>query len=219
MDKSLMKEEKEEKPTKEPPSTGRCNFSRNGMKTKNSSNVAATAPLRLFSLNNLSNFEEEISTTSSSNKSLEPSRPDKLGATQTPSSRSPAPTTASTPRRPPPPRLLVPNDSLFTASYLLIADSSSTNDERYFKASSQLPTPVSAADCTRMWIPAAKLATEHSIDEILQSLAGDAQPETWRTHKASLQDFVRLPNQGISFHCTSDAALYLLGGLNLIIVG
>ncbi|KAI9914551.1 hypothetical protein PsorP6_007458 [Peronosclerospora sorghi] len=34
-----------------------------------------------------------------------------------------------------------------------------------------------------MWITAAQLATEHSTDEILQSLAGDAQPETWRTHK------------------------------------
>ncbi|KAI9917441.1 hypothetical protein PsorP6_012983 [Peronosclerospora sorghi] len=109
-----------------------------------------------------------------------PPSPDKPVATPTPPPHEPATTVAPTPRRPPPPRRFVPNDSLFTASCLLISDSSSSNDERYFKASSQLPTPVSAADSTRMWIPAPQLATEHSIDEILKSLAGDAQPETWR---------------------------------------
>ncbi|KAI9914643.1 hypothetical protein PsorP6_007470 [Peronosclerospora sorghi] len=133
-------------------------------------------------------------------------------ATRTPPSRAQEPTTVSAPRRPPPPRCFVPNDSLFAASCFLIADSSSNNDERYFKARSQLPTPVSPRT-----VPVSPLATEHSTDEILQSLAGDAQPETWRTHKASLKDFSRVPNQGISFLCTSDAALYSLGGLKLTI--
>ncbi|CAH0475296.1 unnamed protein product [Peronospora belbahrii] len=73
------------------------------------------------------------------------------------------------PRHSPPPRRFVPDDSLFTASYLLIGDDSSTDDDRSFKASTQLPTPVEAVQCTRMWIPAARLSSEHSTDEILQS--------------------------------------------------
>ncbi|CAH0474772.1 unnamed protein product [Peronospora belbahrii] len=75
------------------------------------------------------------------------------------------------PRHSFPPRRFVPDDSLFTASYSLIGDDSSTDDDRYFKASTQLLTPVEAVQCTRMWIAAARLSFEHSTDEILQSLA------------------------------------------------
>ena len=132
------------------------------------------------------------------------------------SSDSPA---AQAPRRLTPHRRFVPNDSHFTASYSLIGDDSSTDNDRYFKASSQLPTPVEAGQCTRMWITAACLAAEHSTDEILQSLAGDSQPANWQVYRASLRDFVRIPHQGISFLCTSDAALNSLGGLALQVCG
>ncbi|POM73523.1 Hypothetical protein PHPALM_9621 [Phytophthora palmivora] len=101
----------------------------------------------------------------------------------------------------------------------MIDDVSTTDDDRYFKASSQLPTPVAIDDCVRMWIPAARVTADHNTDEILRSLADGSQPETWKTHRASLRDFVRIPNQGISFLCTSDAALHSLGGIQLTICG
>ncbi|POM67869.1 Hypothetical protein PHPALM_16048 [Phytophthora palmivora] len=126
--------------------------------------------------------------------------------------------TAAKPRRAVP-RRFVPDDSLFSASYDILDDIASTDDDRFFKASSSLPTPVSADDCARMWIPAATVATERNLDEILGSLANGSQPETWKTHRASLRDFVRIPNHGIGFMCTSEAALHSLGGIQLTICG
>ena len=126
---------------------------------------------------------------------------------------------APVPRRPTPSRRFVPDDSFFTASYSLIGDDLSTDDDRYFKASTQLPTPVEALQCTRMWIPAARLSAEHSTDEILQSLAGDSQPAISQVLWDSLRKFVRIPHQKISFLCPSDAALHSLGGLALQVCG
>ncbi|KAI9913961.1 hypothetical protein PsorP6_006404 [Peronosclerospora sorghi] len=121
-------------------------------------------------------------------------------ASQTPAPRTPASSSTSTTCTP---RLFVPNDNLLTASYLLIGDAGSTDDERYFKGRSP------HVDRYPNVVP----------DEILQSFAGDSKPETWRTNKASLQNFERIRNQGISFLCTPDAALYSLGGLQLTLRG
>ena len=82
-----------------------------------------------------------------------------------------------------------------------------------------MPTPVKAVQCTLMWISAARLSAEHSTDDILQSQEGDSQPAIWQDHWASLREFVRIPHQGISFLCTSDAALHSLGGLTLQVCG
>ena len=123
----------------------------------------------------------------------------------TPLPRSLGRPVAQAPRHSTPSRRFVPDDSSFTASYTLIGDDASTDASHFFKASTQLPTPVEAVQCTRMWIPASRLSAEHSTDEILQSLAGDSQPAICQAHRVYLRDFVRIPHQGISFLCTSDA--------------
>uniref|UniRef100_A0AAV1UWW9 Uncharacterized protein n=1 Tax=Peronospora matthiolae TaxID=2874970 RepID=A0AAV1UWW9_9STRA len=137
----------------------------------------------------------------------------------TPPPRSSGRPAVSGPRRPTPPHRFVPDDSLFTASYSLIIDNSSTDDDRFFKARTQLPTLVKVVQCTRMWISAARLSAENITDKILQSLAGDSQPAIWQAHRASLRIFVRIPYQGISFLCTSNAALHSLVGMALQVCG
>ncbi|KAI9912448.1 hypothetical protein PsorP6_006248 [Peronosclerospora sorghi] len=114
----------------------------------------------------------------------------------------------------PPPRL-VPDDSLFQASLLRLHDSHSSDVDRRFAALASLPTPVAPELCKRMWIPASRLTAEHNIQEILESLATDNQPDVWKTSRSHLRDFTRIPNQGISFVCTSDDALRRLGGVQL----
>ncbi|GMF65549.1 unnamed protein product [Phytophthora lilii] len=122
-----------------------------------------------------------------------------------------------TTRGPPPPPRSVPDDSLFRASLQRLNDDQATDVDHRFAALAPLPTPVAPELCTRMWIPAGKLTTEHNVSEIMASLDSDSQPELWREAKPHLRDFMRIPYQGISFVCTSDHALQRLGGAQLTI--
>ncbi|RLN96799.1 hypothetical protein BBJ28_00020080 [Nothophytophthora sp. Chile5] len=88
-----------------------------------------------------------------------------------------------------------------------------------FAALASLPTPVSTEECFRMWIPGGQLTADHNIDEILRSLASDPQPEVWKQAQPHLRDFIRAPNQGISFMCTSQSTCHALGDVQLKICG
>ncbi|KAI9921632.1 hypothetical protein PsorP6_001420 [Peronosclerospora sorghi] len=118
-------------------------------------------------------------------------------------------------QRPKPPPRLVPDDSLFQASLQRIHDCHSADMDRLFAALASLPTPVAPGLCKRMWIPASRLTAERNIQEILESLATDNQPDVWKQSRSHLRDFTRIPNQGIAFVCTSDDALRRLGGFQL----
>jgi len=131
----------------------------------------------------------------------------------TPATPMPAASTRGGSRRPAP--RWVPDDSQFETSLDRLDDATSSATDRRFAALAPLPTPVAAKNCTQMWIPAARLSTDHSIDEILSSLAADSQPAVWRDCLVHLRDFNRVPRRGISFVCTSDDALTRLGNLQL----
>ncbi|EGZ04868.1 hypothetical protein PHYSODRAFT_342942 [Phytophthora sojae] len=70
-----------------------------------------------------------------------------------------------------------------------------------------------------MWIPAGRVAAEHTLREVLASLDSDSQPQVWRDAKPHLRDFNTSPRNGISFVCTSDQVLQRLGGVELTICG
>ncbi|KAF4135668.1 hypothetical protein GN958_ATG15140 [Phytophthora infestans] len=119
--------------------------------------------------------------------------------------------------RPPAPNRSVPDDNAFEESIARCNDPNASEEERCQKALATLPTEVDAKNCTRMWIPAARLTAERNIDELCVSLKADYQPEIWRKylHQGCVRDFVRIPHQGIGFVCTSEEALRCLGGVTL----
>ncbi|KAI9913064.1 hypothetical protein PsorP6_006601 [Peronosclerospora sorghi] len=125
----------------------------------------------------------------------------------------PGPSTSRSAPKPPP--RSVPDDSLFQESLQRLHDSRSSEMDRRFAALASLPAPVAPDMCKRMWIPASRLTAEHNIHEILESLASENQPDVWRQSRSHLCDFTRIPNQGISFVCTSEDALRRLGGVQL----
>ncbi|KAL7683492.1 hypothetical protein Plhal304r1_c041g0119501 [Plasmopara halstedii] len=121
------------------------------------------------------------------------------------------------PSRPPAPHRSVPDDNAFEESIARFNDPTASEEERCQKALAPLPPPVDAKNCTRMWIPAARLTAERNIDELCVSLKADYQPKLWRKylHLGCVRDFVRVPHQGIGFVCTSEEALRCLGGVTL----
>lgn len=116
------------------------------------------------------------------------------------------------------PRRFIPDDSAFERSVQLMENDEGDYAALRLAALSQLPTPVAAEQCFRMWISAPTVADSHNIDEILQSLAGN-QPQAWKEARVEVRDFVRIPKHGISFVCTSQAVCHQIGGLTLTICG
>ncbi|KAL7690041.1 hypothetical protein Plhal304r1_c013g0048681 [Plasmopara halstedii] len=70
-----------------------------------------------------------------------------------------------------------------------------------------------------MWIPAARLTTEHRQDAILSSLASVSQPAVWRECLVHHHNFQAYARRVISSVCTSDDALKRPGNLRLTVCG
>ncbi|KAL7694567.1 hypothetical protein Plhal304r1_c001g0001601 [Plasmopara halstedii] len=70
-----------------------------------------------------------------------------------------------------------------------------------------------------MWIPAARLTTEHRQDAILSSLDSVSQPAVWRECLVHLRDSQAYARRGISLVLTSNNALTRLGNLQLTVCG
>lgn len=121
--------------------------------------------------------------------------------------------------RRPGPRRATPDDRFFAASAALIEDDGTDRHALRFAALATVPTPVADQDRFRMWIPAPALSGEKNIDEILQSLASDSQPDVWTAARPLLRDFVRIPHKGVGFVCTSEATCHQLGGVPLKVCG
>uniref|UniRef100_A0AAV1V2N2 Uncharacterized protein n=1 Tax=Peronospora matthiolae TaxID=2874970 RepID=A0AAV1V2N2_9STRA len=107
-----------------------------------------------------------------------------------------------TPRRTEFPRQ-VPADSLLETSESELA--LSNLDALRLNALKLAPTPTSAAELHRMWIPCPHAIKRKHLAEVLDELAKDDQPQLWKDARQArlLQDFKMIPNSGILFTCTA----------------
>uniref|UniRef100_A0AAV1V1X9 Uncharacterized protein n=1 Tax=Peronospora matthiolae TaxID=2874970 RepID=A0AAV1V1X9_9STRA len=107
-----------------------------------------------------------------------------------------------TPRRTEFPRLL-PADSLLETSESELA--LSNLDALRLNALKLAPTPTSAAELHRMWIPCPHAIERKHLAEVLDELAKDDQPQLWNDARQArlLRDFKLIPNAGIRLTCTA----------------